>query len=125
VHRSSIIQESRIQNKTAESATPTDRSLLVKLLADNLENRLNESAAVLEITGKSPQVKNASYASSISSELHGIPKDFDNVKRKVARDILASDKDLQVISFLIPNGDVYMVEPYSRQQNLTNTVIRH
>jgi hypothetical protein len=92
---------------------------LLRLLADNLENRLNKSASILEITGELPQVKNASYASSISSELHGISKDLDNVKRKVARDILASDKDLQVISFLMPNGDVYVVEPYSRQQNLT------
>jgi hypothetical protein len=37
----------------------------------------------------------------------------------VAQDILASDKDLQQIFFLMPNGDTYMEEPYSRQQNLT------
>jgi hypothetical protein len=110
---------SGIQNKTAESTIPADRSLLLKLLAENLENRLNKSAAILETTGELPQVKNASYASSISSELHGIPKDLDNAKRKVAHDILASDKDLQVIFFLMPNGDMYMEEPYSRQQNLT------
>jgi hypothetical protein len=108
-----------IQNKTAESTIPADRSLLVKLLADNLENRLNKSAAILEITGELPQVKNASYASSISSELHGIPIDLDIAKRKVAHDILASDKDLELIFFLMPNGDMYMEEPYSRQQNLT------
>jgi Cache domain len=66
-----------------------------------------------------PQVKNVSYASSIRSELHGIPKDLDIAKRKVAQDILASNKDLQLIFFLMPNGDMYMEEPYSRQQNLT------
>jgi Cache domain len=110
---------SGIQNKTAESTIPADRSLLVKLLADNLENKLNKSAAILETTGELLQVKNVSYASSISSELHGISKDLDIAKRKVAHDILASDKDLQIISLLMPNGDVYMVEPYSRQQNLT------
>jgi hypothetical protein len=110
---------SGIQNKTAESTIPADRSLLLKLLADNLENRLNKSAAILEITGELPQVKNASYASSISSELHGIPIDLDIAKRKVAHVILASDKDLEVIFFLMPNGDMYMEEPYSRQQNLT------
>ncbi|MGC2484317.1 MAG: PDC sensor domain-containing protein, partial [Nitrososphaeraceae archaeon] len=108
-----------IQNKTAESTIPADRSLLIKLLADDLENRLNKSAAILEITGELPQVKSASYASSISSELHGIPKDLDIAKRRVAQDILASDKDLQLIFFLMPNGDMYMEEPYSRQQNLT------
>jgi hypothetical protein len=106
---------SGIQNETAESTTP----LIVKLLADNLENRLNKSAVILEITGELPQVKNVSYANSISSELHGIPKDIDIAKRKVAQDILASDKDLQLIFFLMPNGDMYMEEPYSRQQNLT------
>jgi hypothetical protein len=110
---------SGIQNKTAESIMPADRSLLVRLLSDNLENRLNKSAAILEITGELPQVKNVSYASSISSELHGIPKDLDIAKRKVAHDVLASDKDLQLIFFLMPNGDMYMEEPYSRQQNLT------
>jgi hypothetical protein len=112
---------SGIQNKTAESTIPTDIGLMVKLLADNLENRLNKSAAILEITGELPQVKNASYASSISSELHGIAKDLDIEKRKIAHDILASDKDLQLIFFLMPNGDMYMEEPYSRQQNLTGT----
>jgi hypothetical protein len=35
-----------IQNKTAESTIPADRSLLLKLLADDLENRLNKSAAI-------------------------------------------------------------------------------
>jgi Cache domain len=108
-----------IQNETAESTIPADRSLLLKLLADNLENRLNKLGAILEVTGQLQQVKNISYASSISSELHGIPKDLDIAKRKIAHDILASDKDLQVIFFLMPNGDVYMEEPYSRQQNLT------
>jgi hypothetical protein len=108
-----------VLNKTAESTIPADRSLLVKLLADDLENRLNKSAAILEITGELPQVKNASYASSISSELHGIPKALDIIKRKIAHDILASDKDLQLIFFLMPNGDMYMEEPYSRQENLT------
>jgi hypothetical protein len=85
--------KSVIQNKTAESTIPADRSLLVKLLANNLENRLNKSAAILEITGELPQVKNTSYAGSISSELHGILIDLDIVKRKIAHDILASDKD--------------------------------
>jgi hypothetical protein len=70
-----------IQNKTAESDIPADRSLLVKLLADDLENRLKKSAAILEITGELPQVKNASYASLISPELHGIPMDLDITKR--------------------------------------------
>ncbi|HXV88248.1 MAG TPA: cache domain-containing protein [Nitrososphaeraceae archaeon] len=108
-----------IRDGTAESTVLADRSLIVKLLVDDIENRINKSAAILEITGELPKVKNASYASSISSELHGIPKDLDIAKRKVAHDILSYDKDLEVIFFLMPNGDMYMEEPFSRQQNLS------
>ena len=38
---------SGIQNETAESTIPTERGLMVKLLADNLENRLNKSPEFL------------------------------------------------------------------------------
>lgn len=108
-----------IQKGIAESTNLTDGSLTVKLLADDLGNRLNKSAAILKITGELSDVKNASYNSSISSQIHGIPKDLDIAKRKVANNILSYDKDLQVIFFLMPNGDMYMEEPYFRQQNLS------
>lgn len=108
-----------IQSDARESTILGDRSLIVKLLAEDLGNRLKKSAAILEITGELSQIKNVSYASSISSELHGIPKEIDIAKRKVAHDILSYDKDLQVIFFLMPNGDMYLEEPYFRQQNLT------
>ena len=106
-----------LQNETAESKV--DRSLIVKLLADNLEDRLNKSAAILEITSRLPELKNVSYANSIDPTLHGIPQDLDIEKRKIAQDILAADRDFQVIFFLLPNGDMYLEEPYSNQQNLT------
>jgi hypothetical protein len=91
----------------------------VRVLADELETRINKSGEILEITSKLPQVSSTPFASSISPELHGIPEDADMPKRKVAQDILDTDKDFQVIFFLMPNGDIYLVEPYSRQQNLT------
>ncbi|MBD0360131.1 MAG: cache domain-containing protein, partial [Nitrososphaeraceae archaeon] len=106
-----------LQNGTAESTVY--RSLIVKLLANNLEDRLNKSAAILEITSRLPELKNVSYANSIDPTLHGIPQDLDIEKRKIAQDILAADRDFQVIFFLLPNGDMYMEEPYSNQQNLT------
>ena len=91
----------------------------VRVLADELETRINKSGAILEITSKLPQVSSTPFASSISPELPGIPEDADMPKRKVAQDILDTDKDFQVIFFLMPNGDMYLIEPYSRQQNLT------
>jgi C4-dicarboxylate-specific signal transduction histidine kinase len=46
---------------------------------------------------------------------------MDLPKRKVAQDILETDKDFEVIYFLMPNGDMYLEEPYSRQENLTRS----
>jgi Cache domain len=91
----------------------------VGILANDLETKINKSGAILEITSRLPEVKSAPFASSISPELHGIPGDVDIPKRKVAQDILNTDKDFQVIFFLMPNGDIYLIEPYSQQQNLT------
>jgi hypothetical protein len=106
-----------LQNGTAENTV--DQTLIVKLLADNLEDRLNKSAAILEITSRLPELKNVSYANLIDTTLHGIPQDLDIEKRKIAQDILTADRDFRVIFFLLPNGDMYLEEPYSNQQNLT------
>ncbi len=92
---------------------------IVNILANELETRINKSGAILEITSRLPEVNSAPFTSSISPEVHGIPRDADMPKRKVAQDILDTDKDFQVIFFLMPNGDIYFVEPYLQQQNLT------
>jgi hypothetical protein len=64
------------------------------------------------------------YASSLNQTLrtlHGIGRDLDIQKRKVAQNILSADKDFETTFFLMPNGNIYMQEPYSRQLNLTKT----
>ena len=124
-HNQSLSSSSQQQDQqTLVGSSSKDKSLTVSLLADNLENRLNKSAAILEITSKLPEVKNSTYASSLNQTfrtLHGIGRDLDIQKRKVAHNILSADKDFGVIFFLMPNGNVYMEEPYSRQLNLTKT----
>ena len=89
--QSTVIDKERFQNKTAATAAneePIDTGLIVKLLTDNLETTLNKSAAILEVTSKLPEVNSAFYATSINSELHGIPQDLDISKREVAQDAL-------------------------------------
>lgn len=103
----------------SSNQTLSNKRVELRLLADSLENRLNNSAAILEITGNLSQVKSVYYANSINPKLHGIPKDLDMPKRDVAQAILSRDKDFRVIFFLMPNGDIYLDEPYSLQTNLT------
>jgi hypothetical protein len=96
-----------------------DKVTIVKVLASSLGHSLNNSAAHLKITSMSPQVGSAQYADKINSSLHGIANDVDVEKRNIANAILKADDDFDGISFLLPNGDMYMQEPYWRQLNLT------
>jgi flagellar basal body-associated protein FliL len=105
---------------TTLGLSPSDNTIELKLLANSLSDSLNKSAAILELTSKLPEVKSAPYSNLINPKLHGIPKDVDVSKRKVAQSILSVDKDFRVIFFLMPNGDIYLNEPYLLQANLTN-----
>jgi cache domain-containing protein len=98
--------------------------LVIKILAKNLENRLQKAGVILEITSKLPQVRNVPYAHLLNqtlNTLHGIPQYADIEKRQQAKNILSSNSDFQIVIFIIPNGDIYFDEPYSRQQISTTT----
>ncbi len=114
MERSATSLTSRSTNATA--------NLIVKLLANNLENHLQKAGAILNVTSKLPQMRNTSFAYILNqtlSTLHGIPQNADIEKREIAKNILASDKDLYKIFFILSNGDMYFEEPYSIQQILT------
>jgi len=115
---------SDLNNITGSSNTQGNNNLLTKTLAKNLENRIQKAGAILEITSKSPQVRNVSYAHLLNqtlNTLHGIPQQADIEKRQVAKNMLSSNSDFQIVIFIMPNGDIYLDEPYSRQQMSTTT----
>ena len=105
------------QNQTKE--VMANDKIIVSLLADSLSNRLNKTAAILEVTSLLPQVRNAPYANSISTAFHGIPQNLDSAKRAIAQYILSKYHDFDIVSFIIPNGNMYILEPYSQQAHLT------
>jgi hypothetical protein len=93
-------------------------TVLLQLLANSFENKINEAASLLELTSKLPQVRNTQHIGSISEEFMGIPENLDLEKRKIAQDILKQDKNIASIFFLTPKGDIYIGEPFSDQQQL-------
>jgi hypothetical protein len=112
-------------NNDKNNNTTTQSTLTItNLLANNLENQLQKAGAILNITSQLSQVRNISYAHLLNQTLktlHGIPKDADIQKRQVAQNILSNYKGFQIIIFIMPSGDVYFDEPYSRQQISTTT----
>jgi hypothetical protein len=93
-------------------------SIILKLLSNVIETRVNKSSSLLELTSKLPEVTNVSYANMITEKFMGIPQSLDLQKRDIARNILEKDRDIVSIFFLIPKGDTYMGEPYPDQQQL-------
>ena len=109
-------------NTSDSHSTQNNNSLITNVLAKNLENRIQKAGAILEITSKLPQVRDVPYAHLLNqtlNTLHGIPQYADIEKRQVVKNILSSNNDLYEIFLLMPNGNMYFLEPYSIQQTLT------
>ena len=95
-----------------------DRTNHTKILADVFATRIDEITDLLETTSRYPAVRNISYANLVGTEFMGIPEFSDIEKRNVAKYLLKNESFLGVIYFTLPNGDVYLGEPYSAQEQL-------
>jgi len=108
-------------NSTDSNSIQNNISLITNILAKNLENRIQKTGAILEMTSKLPQVRDVPYAQLLNqtlNTLHGIPQYADIEKTQVVKNILSSNNDLYEIFLLMPNGNMYFLEPYSIQQTL-------
>ena len=123
INNNNNTSDSKNYNSTIIGATTTaTNNLYTNILAKNLEDHLKKAGAILDVTSKLPQVRNVPYAHLLNqtlNTLHGIPQYADTEKRQVAKNIVASNSDLRDVFFIMPNGDAYLFEPYSTQQNLT------
>lgn len=93
------------------------RTNVAKLISTAVETKLSEKIKILEMEGDLPSVQNVMYANDINATIKGIPDNLDLEKRHSAQRILAFDKDFNVVFFLMPNGDMYIQEPYVDQIN--------
>ena len=109
---------------TVDPESIQNNTIIAKILAKSLENYIQNAGAVLNITSQLPQVREVPLMEMLNqtlTTLHGIPQDADIQKRLIAQYILSSYKDFQIVIFVMPNGDIYLEEPYSRQAMSTVT----
>jgi hypothetical protein len=127
--QSMVMNKSTIQQQyNITSPITNDNNILkIKFLANDISNRINIIASILENTSKLHDVKNIPYANSINKTLHGIPDNLDTAKRKIAQQIILQNSNSSFVSiaFLLSNGDIYMVEPYDRQLKLPINNLAH
>jgi hypothetical protein len=112
---------SQTETNITDNEPVNDTILRLQILAHNLENRLGDAAAIMEITGNVSEISapNSSLLNATHETLNGILPESDLQKRKIAQDIISNYLDIAGIAFIMPNGDTYFLEPYSLQSNAT------
>lgn len=95
------------------------KSNQVEILADDAQLRIDKVASALQTTSNLPALTTVTNASLISNNLHGIPSSAEQEKRQIAKQLLSSYGELDYVFFLLPNGDMYFLEPFDQQVNLT------
>jgi hypothetical protein len=92
---------------------------VVKVLASRASFRLSDAATILRISSSLPQIASRPNASLIDENLHGVPQSSEVDKRFVAKIIMEEYPNFDTVSFLLTNGDLYLVEPFESQKNVT------
>jgi signal transduction histidine kinase len=105
----SSISQSIIEKKVNE----------VNVLASRASLRLSDAATILTISSKLPQIASLPNASLVDENSHGVSQNAEADKRFVAETIMEEYPNFETVSFMLPNGDIYLVEPYESQKNIT------
>ena len=109
-------------NQYYYNSTNVNNSSLVNELEsvkNILESKVTKLATALQIASSLPQNLQPPDVNLIDPRVKGIPEDADIEKRKIDEILLSQFNEFSSIVFSLNNGDVYFVEPFERQLNLT------
>ena len=116
-----INQNTSFSNEDKSAVVPVkeaDNKLI--LISNVIENRLEKAVAILEFTSRLPEMREPLLLGLFNSASKGIPENADLDRRQIAQEILSKyPEEFVSLLFLMPNGTVYLLEPFTRQQNLS------
>ena len=106
------------------TANGTENKL--NLISTIIEKRIEKAAVILENTSKLPDMRGPLLLGQFSPLSKGIPENADLNRRQIGQKILSKYPE-EFVAFLLqmPNGSVYLLEPFARQQNLTTYDLSH
>lgn len=103
---------------TEIASVDKNKGNLAGSLARQVAQHIQTAVAALEVAADMPQMQSTEYSGLISEENKGIPTNADMEKRNLQKSVLSAVPSFESTGFLMPNGDVYSVEPSELQQNL-------
>ncbi|MGI0018750.1 MAG: cache domain-containing protein [Nitrosotalea sp.] len=104
-----------------DQAAVDKKNYFEKTVSQNMGYALNKTRDILETTSHISDVYNVPNVASVDPKLHGIPKEMDTPKRVIADQVLSEDTSLETVFFFLPNGDSYVIEPYSQQLQVASS----
>ena len=108
----------------APKANGTEGKL--NLVSNIIENRIEKVAAILENTSKLPSMREPLQLNLFNPVIKGIPQNADLNRRQIGQEVLSKyPDDFVAFLFQMPNGSVYLLEPFARQQNLSTYDLSH
>ena len=90
----------------------------ISLIADFLTQTFADRLYKVSQIAKNPAFEKFSFTDQINQESFGIPEELELEKRKNLKSILYYNPNFSTLGLFLPNGDIYLAEPYSSQQNL-------
>lgn len=116
-----INQNTSFSNEAKSAVAPVkeaDNKLI--LISDVIQNRLEKAAAILDFTSRLPEMREPLLLGLFSPASKGTPENADLERRQIVQEILSKyPEEFVSLLFLMPNGTVYLLEPFARQQNLS------
>ncbi|WP_268541365.1 sensor histidine kinase [Candidatus Nitrosotenuis cloacae] len=104
----------RLNNDTVETKIHE-----VTAMSSRFALRLQYVTGMMEVISHNTTMADPpTYSNLISDQLKGIPEDADSEKRNIAKILLYKKFDLDYVFYVVPNGDIYFVEPFSSQLNV-------
>lgn len=110
----SLISESSVYNSTVYA----DKILLLDLFTVLVGDRIDNIIDMLEFLSKDNLFLSYPHISNVSEIYHGIPPDMDNKKRHLLNDVMKLNPDIASIYVVLPDGNIYLGEPYYQQEQL-------
>lgn len=112
-------------NQYSVATTLDEPDNKLTLISDLIEYKINNSAAILEFTSTLDEMGKPLLLNLYNSALKGIPENADLDRRQIGQGILSRYPELASILIQMPNGTVYLLEPFTRQQNLSASDFSH
>ena len=98
-----------------------DRDLDLFLLSKVFQKEIEKISGIIELVSNSPEFQVLTYnnvSEQFMNTYHGIPENEEIQKRYIFKNVMTISPSIAGLFFLLPNGDMYVEEPYYYQENL-------